>query len=182
MHEITELLQAWRNGDEQAMDKLMPLVDRELKKIAKRYMRGERAGHILQTTALVNEALIRLIREKISVEDRKHFYGLVARRMRQVLIDYANQRPGAEHVNVDDMDLPDKEKAHEILMLEEALTNLGKIDERKLRVVECRFFIGLTNDEIAELLGVASITVQRDWRFARSWLYTEMTGDAHPPQ
>jgi RNA polymerase sigma factor (TIGR02999 family) len=139
MHEITELLQAWRNGDKQALDKLMPLVDRELNKIAKHYMRNERAGHILQTTALVNEALIRLIRENVSFEDRKHFYGLVAKRMRQVLVDYANQRPRAEHINVDDIDVPDKEKAHEILMLEHALTKLGQFDERKLIVVECRF-------------------------------------------
>ena len=179
MHEITELLQAWRNGDTQALDKLIPLVDQELRKIAKRYMRNERAGHILQTTALVNEALVRLIREKnISFEGRKHFYGLVARRMRQVLIDYANQQPAAKHVNVDDMDIPDKEKADEIRMLEHALTKLGQIDERKLTVVECRFFIGLTYDEIAELLGVSAITVQRDWSFARSWLKTEMTGEA----
>lgn len=182
MQEITELLQAWRDGDEQAMDKLMPLVDQELRKIAKRYMRYERAGHILQTTALVNEALIRLIRENINFEGRKHFYGIVARRMRQVLVDYANQRPEPEHINVDDIDPPDKEKAHEIRMLEQALTKLGQIDERKLRVVECRFFIGLTYDEIAELLGTAPITVQRDWSFARSWLRTEMTGEAHPPQ
>lgn len=177
MHEITELLQAWRNGDKQALDKLIPLVDRELKKLAKRYMRNERAGHILQTTALVNEALIRLIRENISFGDRRHFYGIVARRMRQVLVDYANQRPGAEHVNVDDIDVPDKEKAHEIRMLEQALTKLGQIDERKLKVVECRFFIGLNNDEIAKFLGISSITIQRDWRFAKSWLKTEMTGE-----
>ena len=178
MHEITELLQAWRNGDKQALDKLIPLVDRELRKIAKRYMRNERAGHLLQTTALVNEALIRLIRKNILIEDRKHFYGLVARRMRQVLIDYANQRPKAEHINVDDIDIPDKEKTQEIRRLEKALTALGEIDERKLAVVECRFFIGMNYDEIAEFLGTSSTTVQRDWRFAKSWLKAEMTGES----
>lgn len=177
MHEITELLQAWRNGDKHALDKLMPLVDRELKKIAKHYMSKEHAGHILQATALVNEALIRLIRENISFEDRKHFYGIVAKRMRQVLIDYANQQPPVEQFDPD-TDKPDKEKAHEIRMLERALTKLGEFDERKLKVVECRFFIGLNYDEIAELMGIASITAQRDWSFAKSWLKTEMTGEA----
>lgn len=180
MQEITELLQAWRDGDEQALAKLMPLVERELRKIAKRYMRYERAGHILQTTALVNEALIRLIRENVNFEGRKHFYGIVAKRMRQVLVSYANQRPDAEHINVDDIDVPDKEKAHEIRMLEQGLTKLGQIDQRKLIVVECRFFIGLNYNEIAELLGIAPITVQRDWRFAQSWLRTEMTGEVKP--
>ena len=182
MHEITELLQAFSNGDKQALDKLMPLVDRELKQIAKRYMSNERAGHILQPTALVNEALIRLIRENISFEDRRHFYGLVARRMRQVLVDYAKKRPKGEHVNVDDTDIPDPKKVHEIRILEEALTKLGQIDERKLAVVEYRFFIGLTYDEIAKLLGTSSTTVQRDWSFAQAWLKTEMTGETPPQQ
>jgi RNA polymerase sigma factor (TIGR02999 family) len=160
------------------LDKLIPLVDQELKKIAKSYMRTEGAGHILQATALVNEALIRLIRENIiSFEDRKHFYGIVAKRMRQVLIDYANQQPPVEQFDPD-IDEPDKEKAHEIRMLERALIKLGEFDERKLKVVECRFFIGLNYDEIAELLGIASITAQRDWSFAKSWLKTEMTGEA----
>jgi RNA polymerase sigma factor (TIGR02999 family) len=182
MHEITELLQAWRDGDKQALDNLIPLVDRELKKFARNYMRHERAGHILQTTALVNEALIRLIREKISFDDRKHFYGLVRKRMRQVLAEYGRKRPKAEHINVDDMDIPDKEKAHEIRMLEKALTKLGEIDERKLEVVECRFFMGLPYDEIAKLMGISPTTVQREWRFAKSWLKTEMTGELFPPQ
>jgi len=180
MHEITELLQALRNGDKQALDKLMPLVDQELRKIAKRYMNTERAGHILQPTALVNEALIRLIRENISFDDRRHFYGIVARRMRQVLIDYAKKRPKGEHVNVDDIDIPDPKKVHEIRMLEDALTKLGQIDERTLSVVEYRFFIGLNYDEISELMGISSITAQRDWSFAKSWLKTAMTGEAPP--
>lgn len=179
MLEITKLLQAFCDGDTQALDKLIPLIDRELKKIAHQYMRNERAEHILQTTALVNEALIRLIRENIRFEDRKHFYGLVARRMRQVLFDYARKRPKAEHVNVDDTDVPDKEKAREVLVLEDALKKLGQIDERQLAIIECRFFIGLTYDEIAELLDISSTTVQRDWRFARAWLKAEMTGEPY---
>jgi RNA polymerase sigma factor (TIGR02999 family) len=183
MDEITKLLQAWGDGDKQAFDKLMPLVDRELKKIAQHYMRNERAGHILQTTALVNEALIRLIRENLSFENRKHFYGIVARRMRQVLSDYAREQSaakrgaGAEQVELGDVKDEGFEKSKEVLMLEQALTTLGQIDERKLTIIECRFFIGLTYDEIAELLGTSPATVQRDWRFARSWLKTEMTGE-----
>jgi RNA polymerase sigma factor (TIGR02999 family) len=170
MHEITKLLQAWSNGDTRAIDKLMPLVDRELKKIARNYMRNERAGHILQTTALVNEALIKLIRENISFADRKHFYGIVSKRMRQVLRDYWRKRPKAEHVNVDDMDIPDKAKAREIRLLEEALTELVQIDERKATIVEYRFFIGLSFDETAKVLDISSSTVQREWSFARAWL------------
>src|SRR5215217_5922003 len=181
MKEITELLQAWRNGDKQAFDKLMPLVDRELKKIAHHYMRDERAGHILQTTALVNEALIRLIRENISFADRKHFYGILAKRMRQVLFDYAKEQSAAKRgawaEQVDLSEAKDKrtKTPKQVDRLEEALTKLGQIDKRQLTIIEYRFFIGLTNDEIAELLGISSTTVQRDWRFARAWLKTEMT-------
>lgn len=174
MHEITELLQVWSNGDTQALDKLMPLVDKELKKIARNYMRNERPGHILQTTALVNEALIKLIRENISWENRKQFYALVAKRMRQALVDYARRRPKAEYIDVDDAVIPD-EKSKELLMLDEALTRLARIDERKATIVECRYFIGLTLAEVAELLGVAKSTVEREWRFARSWLKRQMT-------
>lgn len=181
MHEITALLHDWSNGDAQAVNQLMPLVDRELHKIAKHYMRNEDTGHILQTTALVNEALIRLIRENLSFENRKHFYGIVAKRMRQVLYDYANERDrakrgaGAIHVELSDAKDEEWEKSKDILMLEQALTKLGHIDDRKLTIIECRFFIGLTYEEIAEILGTSATTVQREWRFARSWLKTEMT-------
>ena len=186
MDEITKLLQAWGEGDKQALDKLLPLVDQELKKIAKHYMRNEDTGHILQTTALVNEALIRLIRENISFEDRKHFYGIVAKRMRQVLVDYAKERKraklgaGAKQVELNDVKDEEWEKSEEILMLEQALTKLGQIDERKLTIIECRFFIGLTYEEIADFLGTSPATVQNDWRFARSWLKTEMSDEAYP--
>jgi RNA polymerase sigma factor (TIGR02999 family) len=176
MHEITELLKAWGEGDKQALDRLIPLVDPELKKIAKKYMRNERPGNILQTTALVHEALIKLIKEKdISWENRKQFYGFVARRMRQVLIDYAQHYPNVQYDDVDDENLS-KEKSKEILMLEAALTKLAKMDERMATIVECRFFIGLTIPEVAELLGVGESTVERDWRFARDWLKAQMTG------
>lgn len=188
MHEITDLLQDWSNGNPQALNKLIPLVDRELHKIAQHYMRNENTGHILQTTALVNEALIRLIRENMSFENRKHFYGIVAKRMRQVLCDYAKERRrakrggGARHVELSDVKDEEWEKSEEILMLEQALTKLGQIDESKLTIIECRFFIGLTYEEIADLLGTSPATVQNDWRFARSWLKTEMTGEGYPSE
>jgi RNA polymerase sigma factor (TIGR02999 family) len=174
MHEITDLLKAWSSGDTHALEKLMPLVDDELRKIAHNYMRNERPGHILQTTALVNEALIKLIRENISWENRRQFYAIVAKRMRQVLVDYARRTQRADYVDVDDAVIPD-ETPKEVLMLDQALTKLASIDQRKETVVEYRYFIGLTLDEIAELLGVAQSTVDRDWRFARTWLKREMT-------
>jgi len=176
MDEITELLKAWSDGDIQALNRLVPLVDHELRKIAHNYMRNERPGHILQTTALVNEALMKLIGENISWENRKQFYALVARRMRQILVDYARKDRRVEFTDVAEVVVSD-EKPKELLMLDEALTKLAEIDERKATIVECRYFIGLTLVQMAELLGVAQSTVERDWRFARSWLKREMTGE-----
>jgi RNA polymerase sigma factor (TIGR02999 family) len=178
MDEITELLKAWSDGDAEALNRLVPLVDRELRKIAHNYMRNERPGHILQTTALVNEALIKLIGENISWENRKQFYALVAKRMRQVLVDYARKEQRAQYTDVDEAVIA-YEKPKELLMLDGALTKLAEIDERKATIVECRYFIGLTLAQMAELLGVAQSTVERDWRFARSWLRREIQ---HDPQ
>jgi RNA polymerase sigma factor (TIGR02999 family) len=182
-HEITDLLQAWNNGDSQALAKLIPLVDHELKKIAHAYMLREKPGHTLQTTALVHEALIKLLEgEKIDWQSRRHFYALVARRMRQVLIEHARARlaakrgGGAEHVEVDEGILLTTEMSEELVMLDEALEKLAKIDDRKAKVVEYRYFGGFTNEEVAELLGIAPSTVDREWRIARSWLKREMTG------
>jgi RNA polymerase sigma-70 factor, ECF subfamily len=181
MHEITELLKAWNDGDEEALNKVLLLVDPELKKLAHSYMRNERAEHILQTTALVNEALIKLIRENISWDNRGQFYGFVAKRMRQVLVDYAKKEAAVKRgKRPDQVDLAEvenqvSEKSKEILLLEEALIKLARMDERKARMVECRFFIGLTLEEVAELLQVSRATVERDWDFTRSWLQREMT-------
>ena len=183
MNEITEQLKAWNDGDPQALDRLLPLVDRELKKIAHNYMRNERPGNILQTTALVNEALIKLIQENIGWENRKQFYFLVAKRMRQVLIDYAKKQSAAkrgkrvEHVDVTEGEDQSAEKSRELVRLGEALAALAEIEERKATVVECRFFIGLTYREIAELLGVSQSTVENDWSIARAWLKRELTGN-----
>jgi RNA polymerase sigma factor (TIGR02999 family) len=176
MHEITELLRAWNAGDKQALDRLMPMVDKELKTIARAYMRNERPENILQTTALVNEALIKLIRENISYENRRHFYALVAKRMRQVLVDYARKAPRAEYVNVEEAVIPDERRPKEILELDEALTELAKKYERAATVVECRYFIGLKLREVAEVLDISQSTVERDWDFALAWLKQYMKG------
>lgn len=186
MHEITELLHAYNSGDEQAFNRLMPLVDSELKKLARNYMRQEQPGNILQTTALVNEALIKLIKEKIRLKDRNQFYGFVAKRMRQVLIGYAREQGAAkrgrrpEQVDTAEAEKLSSskaiEKARELVTLDEALAELGKIGERKVAVIEYRFFIGLSIDETAEVMGVSKRTVERDWEFSQAWLKAYMTG------
>lgn len=184
-HKITELLQAWSAGDAHALSELIPLVDQELKKIAHAYMRNEQEGHILQTTALVAEALIKLMQgESISWQSRTQFYALVAKRMRQVLIDYARHQlaarrgHGAEHVNIDDVFLT-FEQSEELLVLHEALIKLAEMDERKARIVEYRYFGGFSLQEIADMVGVSQSTVERDWGLARAWLKKEIT--ATPP-
>lgn len=185
MHEITELLQAWSKGDSQALAKLVPLVDQELRKIAHAYMAKERAGHTLQTTALVHEALIRFIEaDKINWQSRSHFYALVARRMRQILIEHAREQltakrgNRAEHIDIADVASLSSEESQELLILDEALTKLSKIDDRKATIVEYRYFGGFTLEEVAELLKVSPSTVEREWRIARSWLKREMTNGA----
>lgn len=186
-HEITELLQAWSNGDSQALGKLIPLVDNELRKIAHAYMSRERDGHTLQTTALVDEALIRLMEgNKIGWQSRTHFYSLVARRMRQILIEHARQQLTAkrgnrtEHIDVAEAVFLSYEASQELIILDEVLIKLAKLDERKAKIVEYRYFGGFTLEEIADLLGVSQSTVEREWRLARAWLKREMTtGDEY---
>lgn len=182
-HEITELLQAWSKGDSEALAKLIPLVDRELKKIAHAHMRNERPGHVLQTTALMDEALIKLMETKeISWHDRKQFYSLIARRMHHVLVDYARKdraaRRGNRPILVDleeAFKLPE-ELSKDLPLLHEALIKLAASDSRKANVVELHYFGGFTFDEIAKILEVAKTTVERDWKFARSWLKNEISG------
>jgi RNA polymerase sigma-70 factor, ECF subfamily len=180
-HEITDLLKAWSQGDSQALERLIPLVDRELKKIAHAYMLRERPGHILQTTALVNEALIKLMGgERIEWHSRKHFYALVARRMRQVLIDYAKKRLAAkgsgatEHIDLDSAVIS-PEMSEDLTLIDELLTKLAEFDELKAAIFECRYFGGYTLKEVAELLEISEAKVEREWRFTRSWLKKELT-------
>ena len=179
-HQITDLLKAWSRGDPEALEKLVPLVDRELKRIAHGLILNERTGHPLRTNDLVNEAFLSLLEdEPIDWKSRKQFYAIVAWRMRNILTDYARKRlsrgQDAEHVDIDEVLLPMK-RAKDIVDLHEALTSLARVDDRKAKVVELRYFGGFTLEEIASMLGVAPTTVERDWRFARSWLKREITG------
>jgi RNA polymerase sigma-70 factor, ECF subfamily len=181
-HQITGLLQAWGGGNSEALEQLIPLVDHELKKIAHAYMRREKPGHTLQTTALVNEAVMRLLGKEINWTSRKQFYALVAKRMRQVLVDYARAQcaarrgAGVEHVNVDDVVGLSADVSRELILLDEALTKLGQLDERQARIVEYRYFGGFTLEEVGEILDIAPATVDREWKVARTWLRSQISG------
>lgn len=181
-HEITKLLIAWNQGDMAALDKLAPLVHTELHRIAKRYMAAERPGHILQTTALVNEAYLRLIDWKdVQWQNRAHFFGLAARIMRNILVDFARAQarekrggPGLQ-VSLSQADRVDSDQTADLVALHAALQALEKLDARQARVVELRFFAGLSLEETAEVLKVSVSTVRREWSLAEAWLYRELS-------
>lgn len=185
--EVTEWLIAWSQGDEAALNQLIPLVHEELRRLAKRYMRrerGQRPGHTLQTTALVNEAYLRLIdASQVQWRNRTHFFAISARLMRRILVDYARAHSyakrggGAQHIPLDEAAVFTKESAPDLVALDDALDALTRIDERKTRVIELRFFGGLTIEETAEVLKVSPDTVMRDWRLAKSWLMRELSGE-----
>jgi RNA polymerase sigma-70 factor, ECF subfamily len=179
---VTELLAAWGGGDQAARDELMPLVYEELRRLARRCMHRERAGHTLQTSALVNEAFLRLVDQKnIRWQDRAHFFGIAARLMRQILVDYARRRGYAKRggdvrrVPLDEAVIVSEERAAEVVALDDALKFLAEIDPRKSQVVELRFFGGLSIEETAEVLGVSEGTVRRDWALAKAWLHDAIT-------
>jgi RNA polymerase sigma factor (TIGR02999 family) len=178
--QVTDLLVAWSEGDKAAYDQLVPLVYDELHRLAHRYMSGERSGHTLQTTALVDEAYLRLVDQKVHWQNRSHFFAIAAQVMRRILVDYARQRHyakrggGAQKVELDEAMLMARERSAELIALDDALKRLAEFDERKSRVVELRFFGGLTVDEIAKVLGISPNTVDRDWSTARAWLYKEV--------
>lgn len=181
--DITELLHAWRNGDEQALEVLTPRVYRELRKAAKLGLRRERVGHSLQTTALINELYLRLDKlQEINWQDRAHFFAVCARQMRRILIDMARAREadkrgaGAQVLSLDDIAEVSTGSPVPLIVLNDALDSLAKLDERKAQVVEMRFFGGLTVEETAEVLGVSPETIARDWRLAKAWLLREMGG------
>ena len=183
-HEVTELLLAWSEGDRAALDRLTPLVYDELRKLARSYMRSERAGHTLQTTALVHEVYLRLIDAgRVPTESRASFFAVAARLMRQILVDFARARGyqkrggGAHQVSLDDAMIIGQPQDEDLIALDEALGELTRIDERKSRVVELRFFGGLTEAETAEALKVSPETVRRDWRLAKSWLQLRLSGE-----
>ena len=178
---LTELLVEWREGDKAALDRLIPLVYDELRRIAHRYVQRERDGHTLQTSALVNEAYLRLAgQHKVSWQNRAHFFAVTAQVMRHILIDHARRRRYAKHggearqIPIKDASGMSMERAAELIALEEALDELAKLDRRKSSVVELRYFGGLSLEETAEVLGISLMTVRRDWRAAKAWLYRRM--------
>ncbi|MDA2938086.1 sigma-70 family RNA polymerase sigma factor [Acidobacteria bacterium AH-259-A15] len=180
--EITELLQAWSDGDEAALQRLTPLVYAELHRLAQHYMAKERPGHILQTTALVNEAYLRLINwREVSWQNRAHFFGVAARLMRHILVDFARSRPQlkpegqAGHVSLDEAPLLSQEGSADLVAVDDALKTLATLDRRKSRIVELRFFGGLSVKETAEVLKVSPITVTREWNRAKAWLLRELS-------
>jgi RNA polymerase sigma-70 factor (ECF subfamily) len=174
--EVTRLLVDWGNGDQAALDELIPLVYDELRRLAGRYVRRESQGHTLQTSALVNEAYLRLVDQKsVQWQNRAHFFGVAAQLMRRILVDHARSRSrakrggGAQMVSLAGQAVMSKEVA-DVIALDEALKNLAEMDPRKSQIVEMKFFGGLTTEEVAEVLKVTSRTVEREWRKAKAWL------------
>ena len=187
MHDVTRLLEAWGDGDDKALERLIPIVHAELHRIARYFMAGERPGHSLQATALVNEAYIRLLDvQRVSWQNRAHFLAMAARLMRRILVDAArakrNQKRGGEAIRVtfdEEMALP-SEHRHDLVAINDALDALARVDERKSRVIELRFFGGLSVDETAVVLKVSPDTVTRDWRLAKTMLLRELRrSDSH---
>jgi RNA polymerase sigma factor (TIGR02999 family) len=181
-HQLSELLIAWGNGNQNALEQLVPLVYEELRRLAHRYMRRERPGHSLQTTAVVHEAYLRLIDQKhVEWQNRVHFFAIAAQMMRRILITHAQSHAYAKRggrtfkVSLDEAAILSKERAGELIALDAALKSLTAIDPRRSQVVELRFFGGLSNEEIAEVLKISTNTVTRDWNVAKAWLHREMS-------
>lgn len=181
--DVTKLLIAWSDGNKQALDLLMPIVFDELRRQASRYLRRERAGHTLQTTALVNEAYLRLVdQENVRWQNRAHFFGIAAQLMRRILVDHARakhraKRGGADlRVTLDEATAVARDREIDLVALDEALDRLAKIDLQQSRVVELRFFSGLNVEETAEVLRISPATVKRDWSVAKAWLHREISG------
>ena len=180
-HRVTQLLMDWSHGENAALAELTPLVYEELRRLAHHFMEGQRPDHTLQTTVLVNEAYLRLADQtNPNWQNRAHFFAVAARAMRQILVNYAKSSQaqkrggGALKVELDEAAIVSPEQSKEIIDLHEALERLGTLDSRKARVVELKYFGGLNHDEIAEVLKVSTVTVRRDWVFAKAWLYDEL--------
>jgi RNA polymerase sigma factor (TIGR02999 family) len=183
-NEVTQLLLAWSDGDQTALEELTPLVYAELHRLAEGYMRRERPGHHLQTTALVNEAYLRLVDLKqVRWQNRAHFFGIAAELMRRILVDFARKRRQAERggftqqVSLEEAAIVSKGRTADFVALDDALKSLAEIDPRKSRMVELRFFGGLSVEETAEVLNVSPRTVMREWSLARVWLYRELSSE-----
>ncbi|MDQ1728560.1 MAG: hypothetical protein QOD33_685 [Pyrinomonadaceae bacterium] len=184
-HEITQLLAEWGNGNQTALDKLYPLVYAELHRMARHYMKRERQDHTLQTTALINEAYVRMVDQKnVHWANRAHFFAISAQIMRRILIDharrnaYAKRGGAAQQVSLDEAAVVAEDGGSLLLLLDEALQRLAKLDPRRSQIVELRYFGGLNNQEISGVLKVSENTVTRDWNMARAWLYQELSGGA----
>lgn len=180
-HQVTQLLIAWSNGDKTALDKLMPLIHEELLRLAHHYMSRERPGHTLQTTALVDEAYLRLVnRKEVRWQNRAHFFAIAAHLMRGILVDharshaYAKRGGGARKIELEETTVVSQERAAEVVALDEALKELATFDPQQSRIVELRFFGGLTIEQTAEALGLSPATIKREWRSAKTWLYQEL--------
>ena len=180
--EVTQLLQAWNAGDRAALEQLIPLVNAELHRLAAGYMRHQSPDHVLQATALVNEAWLKLIDwQSATWQSRAHFFGVAAQLMRHILVDEARRQHAQKHggkalrVSMSEVELFANKKSHDLLALDDALQALAEFDERRSRIVELRFFGGLSVEETAEVLGVSPRTVAREWRLAQAWLYRELS-------
>ena len=186
LHEVTQLLQSWSEGNQEALDKLVPLVHAELHRLARHYMSNERPGHTLQTTELVNEAYVRLIDwQNVRWQNRAHFFGVAAQIMRRILVDFARSRAsakkggGTQYVSLSEAMTISPERGEDLIALDDALESLSELDSRKSRIVELRFFGGLSVEETAEVLKISTRTVMRDWGLAQAWLYRELSGVQH---
>lgn len=186
-HEVTQILEEWRAGKAGASERLFPLVYDELRRQARRHLSRERQNHTLQPTALVHEAYMRMVDQTSpQIENRAHFLAFASRVMRQILVDHAREHKAekrggaAQRLSLADIELLPQQSAADMLELDEAMKKLEAFDDRKCRVVDMRFFGGLKESEIAEVLGVTEKTVRRDWQFAKLWLYREMSGPAPP--
>ncbi len=180
--DVTELLVDWRNGDKRALDQLIPLVYNELHRIASRYLRRERQGHTLQTTALINEAYMRIVdQNSVNWQNRAHFFGVAAQMMRRILVDharshlYAKRGGGAQKLTLDEAIATPQERDLDLVALDDALSTLAAIDPQQSRIIELRFFGGLTIEETAEVVSISPATVKRDWNMAKAWLYGEIS-------
>lgn len=181
--DVSKLLRAWSDGDRSALDTLTAIVYQELRRLARRYLRGERAGHSLQTTALVNEAYMRLVDyNRMQWQNRAHFFAVSAQLMRRILVEHArrhNLKRGGnlQHVSLEEAAAVGGDRAADMVALDDAMNALARIDPRKVQVVEMRFFGGLSVEETAEVLKISPVTVMRDWSTAKAWLYRQMTGE-----
>ncbi len=185
-HQITQLLIDWSKGNEFALEQLMPLVYEELRQMARRYMRRQPSGHTFQTTELIHEAYLKLAKsDEHTWQNRAHFFGIAAQAMRHILVDYARSKQSKKRgglqqkITLDETAIVSSKNSDEIVALDDALKQLNVFDERKSRVVELKYFGGLTNEEVAEVLKISPETVKRDWRFARTWLLRELIGETN---